>query len=137
MDSSDDTAAFQAFETYDFAQDAVFQAGLLSIPNHKEDDRVLEQAKAFYYSRMVSPIDYAKYQAWKQAGSHVTEKHASDPPSLPPDAPYSASFAEVVGMIMRGETVPGIREIPDKLNDCQPSTSSSTAPRKPWEEQSK
>ncbi|KAJ1756461.1 hypothetical protein LPJ54_006767, partial [Coemansia sp. RSA 1824] len=48
---------------------------------------------------------------------------------------YSPSFAQVVQMIASGEEIPGIRDIPDQLNQEQPSKSTACAPPKPWEQQ--
>ncbi|KAJ2000118.1 hypothetical protein GGI06_005981 [Coemansia sp. S85] len=126
MASQDEVAVFQAFDAYDFDNDAAFQLGLQSIEFGKEHTKVAEEAKIFYYSRRIAPIDQDKYAAWKLATSSKSDK----------EPPPSTSFAEIVGMIARGETIPGIRQIPDELSSLAPSTSTSVAPRKPWEEQS-
>ncbi|KAJ2883228.1 hypothetical protein IWW38_005568 [Coemansia aciculifera] len=129
MDSQDDISVFQAFDAYDFAHDTAFQAGLQSMGLNKDDSKVLEEAKIFYYSRRVAPIDIERYTAWKAATSGqatLEPRQATPPPSVP--------FAQVVDMIRRGETIPGIREIPDGINSHTPSTSTSVAPRKPWEQ---
>ncbi|KAJ2028737.1 hypothetical protein IW146_010075 [Coemansia sp. RSA 922] len=125
MDSQDDIAVFQAFDAYDFEHDPLFQLGLQSIEYNKEDTKVVEEAKIFYYSRRIAPIDQEKYTAWKLANSSKNVEAQT----------HSASFAEIVGMITRGETIPGIRQIPDELSSLTPSTSTSVAPRKPWEQQ--
>ncbi|KAJ2064586.1 hypothetical protein GGI17_000913 [Coemansia sp. S146] len=124
MDSQD-IAVFQAFDAYDFEHDPLFQLGLQSIEYNRENTKVEEEVRIFYYSRRIAPIDQEKYMAWKLAnkGKNVETQ------------PHSASFAEIVGMITRGETVPGIRQIPDELSSLTPSTSTSVAPRKPWEQQ--
>ncbi|KAJ2490716.1 hypothetical protein IWW37_002918 [Coemansia sp. RSA 2050] len=124
MASQDEIAVYQAFDAYDFESDSAFQLGLQSIEFSREDTKVLEEAKIFYYSRRITPIDQDKYMAWKLATSSKNDK----------EAPPSASFAEIVGMIARGETIPGIRQIPDELSQLKPSTSTSVAPRKPWEQ---
>ncbi|KAJ1668739.1 hypothetical protein EV178_000002 [Coemansia sp. RSA 1646] len=135
---------FKAFEAYDFENDLAFQTGLKSIPNNS-DPRVLEQAKIFYYSKAVAPLNSTEYTGWKAAnvdnsdegnriGSHPDPNDAQRLPEAGiPGAPYSASFAEVVDMIVKGKEIPGIRDIPDKLNDQKPSESTSKAPPKPWE----
>ncbi|KAJ2402055.1 hypothetical protein GGI23_000987 [Coemansia sp. RSA 2559] len=142
-----DASAFKGFDTYDFENDLAFQTGLKSIPNNA-DPRVLEQAKLFYYSKTVAPLNTAKYPEWKKAAHTGTSEEANASDSQPgtddaqkltdasiPGAPYSASFAEVVDMIMKGKEIPGICDIPDKLNDQTPSESTSIAPPKPWESQ--
>ncbi|KAJ2550912.1 hypothetical protein EV175_003888 [Coemansia sp. RSA 1933] len=147
-DSSSPSSVFAAFEAYDFENDASFQTGLKSIPNNA-DPHVLEQAKAFYYSKTVAPLNTADYADWKKA-THTDTTQMEDTAALDgrsgtntaverlaetsiPGAPYSASFAQVVDMIVKGKEIPGIRDIPDKLNDQTPSKSTTKAPPKPWE----
>ncbi|KAJ2159238.1 hypothetical protein GGF46_003168 [Coemansia sp. RSA 552] len=123
--------AFRAFDAYDFDGDESFQAGLRTLPESDSPSRLLK-AKAFYYSRAVAPVDLEEYQAWKSTRSTQGEQDAADDMG-PAGAPYSASFAQVMGKIMRGEEIEGIRDIPDKLNDQPPSTSTAKVPPKPWE----
>ncbi|WFD28445.1 hypothetical protein MNAN1_003456 [Malassezia nana] len=49
--------------------------------------------------------------------------------------PYPASFTAIVEMLTTGreDQIPGIREIPLKINEQPPSESKMTRPRKPWE----
>lgn len=52
------------------------------------------------------------------------------------DAPYPVTFDELAEMIATGASIPGIKDIPNKLNDAEASTSTiATAQRvqKPWE----
>ncbi|KAJ1643231.1 hypothetical protein J3B02_000311 [Coemansia erecta] len=116
---------FTSFEAYDFDSDATFQKGLDSIPDNT-NPQVLDRAKLFYYSQAVEAIDQQQYTLWKQTRD---DKRAFTPPSVP--------FAEVVRMISQGEQVPGIRRIPEKLNEQTPSISTLKAPPKPWETQEK
>ncbi|KAJ2449641.1 hypothetical protein EV183_004783 [Coemansia sp. RSA 2336] len=111
-------AIFQQFDSYDFDNDKEFQDGLQKLSEISKPD--MDAAKAFYFSRKVSPIDVAEYTKWK-----AKQK----------EAPHSLSFAEVVQMIAAGQEIPGIQEIPDKLNQEQPSESKLSAPPKPWETQ--
>ncbi|KAJ2697507.1 hypothetical protein FB645_005899 [Coemansia sp. IMI 203386] len=115
---------FLSFEAYDFEADDTFQRGLDSIPD-KHNPQVMHRAKLFYYSQAISPVDQERYARWKQAED--TQDQVFTPPSVP--------FAEVVRMISQGEQVPGIRQIPDKLNEQTPSISTTTLPPKPWERQ--
>ncbi|KAJ1945555.1 hypothetical protein GGF37_001640 [Kickxella alabastrina] len=135
--TQDEQTAFKQFDAYDFNGDSQFQSGLATIPN-SSNSLVIEKAKIFYYSRAVSALDHKRYFAWKAKStdnaasvddnddnddeSNSTSKH---PPSIP--------FAEVVGMITRGEEIPGICQIADKLNHQIPSQSTTKAPPKPWE----
>ncbi|KAJ1901900.1 hypothetical protein LPJ66_000409 [Kickxella alabastrina] len=125
--------AFKQFDAYDFNGDSQFQSGLATIPN-SSDSLVIEKAKLFYYSRAVSALDHKRYFAWKakstdNAASVNDDDEANSSSKHPPSIP----FAEVVGMITRGEEVPGIRQIADKLNHQIPSQSTTKAPPKPWE----
>ncbi|PIA13673.1 hypothetical protein COEREDRAFT_83364 [Coemansia reversa NRRL 1564] len=136
-----DAKTFKAFEAYDFDNDKTFQAGLSNIPNSSDALQLLK-AKAFYYSKIVAPIDLSKYEGWKSSQkvdkttgtTSISEQTQNNNHcGQLSGAPYSASFAEVVGMIMRGEEIPGAREIPDELNTESPSRSAAKAPPKPWE----
>ncbi|KAJ2818424.1 hypothetical protein FBU31_005878 [Coemansia sp. 'formosensis'] len=133
MDSQDDIAVFQAFDAYDFEHDSQFQLGLQSIEYNRENTQMEEEAKIFYYSCRIAPINQKRYMAWKLANSGKDAE--AQPTTSLSEEPHSASFAEIVGMITRGETVPGIRHIPDELSSLPPSISTSVAPRKPWEQQ--
>ncbi|KAI9468590.1 hypothetical protein LPJ78_001676 [Coemansia sp. RSA 989] len=112
-------SVFQQFDSYDFDNDKEFQDGLQKLSEISKPD--MEAAKAFYFSRKVSPIDITEYTKWKAKQLQ--------------EAPHSLSFAEVVQMIASGQEIPGIRDIPDKLNQEQPSESKISAPPKPWEAQ--
>ncbi|KAJ2800984.1 hypothetical protein H4R20_003851 [Coemansia guatemalensis] len=134
----DDTKTYEAFEAYDFDNDEAFQAGLSTISNSGDASQLLK-AKAFYYSKVATPIDPSKYKSWKSSqaddGTTSSSEQIQSNEHCPQSSgtPYSASFAEVVGMIMRGEEIPGVCKIPDELNTEPPSKSAAKAPSKPWE----
>ncbi|KAJ3148584.1 hypothetical protein HDU89_004682 [Geranomyces variabilis] len=180
-------AVFAQFAAYDWAADQRFQAGLKSIlppppppteSNATTPAAALEQAKFFYFSKFIHPIEKEPYLAWKassttpttttttlpdslSSSSSTTEPYAQSqipPPSLPAkktdpatsgddaltttqstnlggDAQYPRSFQEICEMVARGDEVPGIRQIPDKLNDAPPSTSALGPRKKPWEKE--
>ncbi|KAI8321797.1 hypothetical protein GQ54DRAFT_297808 [Martensiomyces pterosporus] len=137
MASSD--KSFKAFEAYSFGEDEAFQAGLKTIPG-SDDAQKMEQIKWFYYTKTIESLDRDAYLEWKARAAEAGDDNAAANGELAeasgamvPGAPYSASFAEVVGMIMRGEEIPGIRQIPDELNENEPSVSVAKAPPKPWE----
>ncbi|KAJ2508143.1 hypothetical protein GGI11_006164, partial [Coemansia sp. RSA 2049] len=119
--STEKNSAFKVFEAFDFDNDAAFQTGLQTIPNNS-DPRVLEQAKIFYFSKTVAPLNASEYAEWKAAHSASDNNNVGTEPAdnvdengggdgdegsqshLPsaagiPGAPYSASFAEIVDMI--------------------------------------
>ena len=48
-------------------------------------------------------------------------------------APQSVSFSHIADLIMKGEQVPNVREIPDTVLYGQESSSSATSRKKPWE----
>ncbi|KAJ3166261.1 hypothetical protein HDU88_003485 [Geranomyces variabilis] len=174
-------AVFAQFAAYDWDTDQRFQAGLKSIlpppPPPSESNATtpdaavaLEQAKFFYFSKFIHPIEKEPYLAWKASSSTTTstlpdsslsssssstnEPNARTqvpPPSVPAsgdapttttqstnlggDANYPRSFQEICEMVARGDEVPGIRQIPDKLNDAPPSTSALGPRKKPWEKE--
>ncbi|KAJ1770292.1 hypothetical protein LPJ54_004849 [Coemansia sp. RSA 1824] len=132
-----DEAEFQAFDAYDFDHDQDFQAGLQKLAGSSDSAQLL-QAKIFYYSRSKAPIDLNAYKRWK--ATHVDTRAPLDEQlkskdGSPTCVAYSPSFAQVVQMIANGEEIPGIRDIPDQLNQEQPSKSTACAPPKPWEQQ--
>jgi len=52
----------------------------------------------------------------------------------PPELENGPSFDEIVELITTGKPVPGVRTIPDLLNEEVPSVSANiTPPKKPWE----
>lgn len=55
--------------------------------------------------------------------------------SAPGNPPYPLSFAALASLIASGAPIPGIRDIPDKLAEGEPSVSTVdvAAVRKPWE----
>jgi hypothetical protein len=46
---------------------------------------------------------------------------------------YPLSFQEICELIASGKPVPGIRQIPNRLNDQEPSKSTMKPRPKPWE----
>lgn len=52
--------------------------------------------------------------------------------------PYPTSFSAIVELIASGnvDKIPGVREIPLKINDQAPTESKMTRPAKPWEQPS-
>ncbi|ORX54398.1 hypothetical protein DM01DRAFT_1407259 [Hesseltinella vesiculosa] len=126
---STDTSTFEAFDNYDFDNDDKFKTGAASIIAKEGDgDDVLLKAKLFYYTRFIQAMDADAYQAWKKVPS-TTE--LGDTVTIPP----KLTFQQVVEMIESGQDVPGIRQIPNKLNQGTPSEARLTARRKPWEQE--
>ena len=48
-------------------------------------------------------------------------------------APYPISFSQIVDLITTGQTVPGIKDVPDTVLVGQDSRPSTTKRKKPWE----
>ncbi|TPX41330.1 hypothetical protein SeLEV6574_g06151 [Synchytrium endobioticum] len=103
--------------------------------------------------RFVRKIDYEGYQSWKErrgdAQVHPDQWKTSAADTMPAessfqsDCPhavegdrqpkYPRSFQELCSMVARGEPIPGIIQIPDKINEGTPSVPSLTPKKKPWE----
>ncbi|KAL8292930.1 hypothetical protein RQP46_000624 [Phenoliferia psychrophenolica] len=118
--------------------DPLFQQGLQSI-------------LAPLYARNASPEEIADVTA--RATQFYAQSKASAPPPPPPSAaapapeaapipspaassaepPYPMSFAHLASLIASGAPIPGIRDIPDKLAEGEPSVSQVSVKRKPWE----
>ncbi|RKO86568.1 hypothetical protein BDK51DRAFT_5637, partial [Blyttiomyces helicus] len=144
---ADDTEVFRAFLAYPFDTDAKFQQGLKTITAKAEEDVArraedIEKAKWFFYSKFVKPFDYTRFQTWRSTSSSTASSPSTSPAPPPESEPegaadgeprYPRSFHELCEMVARGEPIPGIRTIPDKLNDAPPSVSVLGQRRKPWE----
>ncbi|KAL2916673.1 hypothetical protein HK105_203787 [Polyrhizophydium stewartii] len=157
-------AVFERFRSFPFDSDARFQAGLASLRDSSTgtlDPQRLEQAKAFFFSKFVAPLDLAAYRLWladeeaaargdrgdRAAGAVSTggetqaelladaaDGPAAGVPETPaPSAPYSLSFQEIAEKVARGEPIPGIRQIPATVHD-HASLASLAPRRKPWEQ---
>ena len=99
-------------------------------------------------------VDYDAYERWhSQHSAHATVNgdsnlsHVSEtsgpldsdvPTTIVADqseasAPYPMSFNHVVDLITKGESIPGIKEIPDTVLEGQASQSTTGRRQKPWE----
>ncbi|KAJ8659745.1 hypothetical protein O0I10_004338 [Lichtheimia ornata] len=149
---SNDATVYEAFTKYDFDSDQQFQSGMSSIlkqadANPETREQTLERAKWFYYNKFIQAFDFEGYQKWKSQGDDDTSpkeeiqqqqtdennekdtKEENDDEDKPP----KFTFQELVEMIESGKEVPGIRQIPNKLNDGTPSEPKMPVRRKPWE----
>ncbi|KAI8972733.1 hypothetical protein BDB01DRAFT_809047 [Pilobolus umbonatus] len=125
-----DTTKFEQFDKYDFDNDAQFKAGLASLLNNKQsnESELLEKAKLFYYTRFKDSFDIDEYKDWKKSkGEASTEESTED------ENPPRFTFQEIVDMIEKGIEIPGIKKIPNVLNEGKPSESKMKARPKPWE----
>ncbi|CAO3644279.1 unnamed protein product [Cunninghamella blakesleeana] len=140
-----DTEAFLAFKKYDFDNDEKFKAGLANILKNQEGSKedILEKAKWFYYTKFVEAFDFEAYKEWKKEEGGIEEEKEKDTKkesvytttvdgekiTVPP----KFSFQEIVEMIETGKEIPGIRQIPNQLNEGTPSQPKLSARPKPWE----
>ena len=135
----------------------------VSITQGKRDlDRATTRAmfhRSYRVRKFDVPVDFDGYRSWRRdhAPDHarpsvaavdvsaqskdaaVHSVAAPDPnspaaaPSADPPAPYPSSFSHIVGLITKGEPVPGVREIPDTVLEGEASQSTADKRRKPWE----
>lgn len=122
-------STFEDFENYDFDSDVKFQSGIASLINNKQEneDQLLLKAKLFYYSKFFTPIEYDKYIKWKD------ENHGLEPNPASTEKPPRFTFQEIVNMIEKGIEIPGIKHIPNTINEGTPSAAKMKARPKPWE----
>ncbi|KAI9361559.1 hypothetical protein BD770DRAFT_317530 [Pilaira anomala] len=125
-------SAFEAFDNYDFENDEKFQSGISSLLNNKQENEqeLLEKAKLFYYTKFITSFDPVAYRAWKaenQEPVNEQEKHFIE------EKPPRFTFQELVDMIEKGIEIPGIKQIPNVINEGTPSEAKMTARPKPWE----
>ncbi|KAI8390142.1 hypothetical protein BD560DRAFT_380037 [Blakeslea trispora] len=119
--TKDEIARFKAFESYDFDKDQEYTSKIASILNENPGDQeqIIKKAKLFYYTRLIDAFDVQQYEQWKQQSDE--------------DKPVRFSFQEIVDMIEKGIEIPGIKQIPNVLNEGTPSEAKMTARPKPWE----
>ncbi|KAI9319615.1 hypothetical protein BX666DRAFT_1853695 [Dichotomocladium elegans] len=137
------TAVFEAFAKYNFDNDERFKSGMAAILNRADEEdsatreETRERAKWFYYNKFIETFDYDAYVAWKSSAKSTSQEEKKDESKeeLADDAqkPTRFTFQELVEMIETGQEIPGIRQIPNKLNDGEPSRPKLSARRKPWE----
>ncbi|KND00906.1 uncharacterized protein SPPG_04006 [Spizellomyces punctatus DAOM BR117] len=130
-----------------------------SYDDSAKKEEAIEKAKCFYYSKFFRPINYLQYLKWKTDQSSASPSPDMSNDIMPTVASqsstgekeekndilpqpseqkvsepqYPRSFQELCEMVARGEEVPGIRTIPNKINEAPPSESHLAPRRKPWE----
>jgi hypothetical protein len=149
----DREAVYTALTDFDGEPDDEFQAGLQTIVQPMRDagaapEQIAEtarRAKVFFWSqRTGNAVDYPDYIAWLSArcastsDAPTTSAHTTDNANSATDTqkePYPASFNSIVELITTGKTdqIPGIRDIPLKINPEPPSAAKLPRPQKPWE----
>ncbi|ORE13446.1 hypothetical protein CU097_008778 [Rhizopus azygosporus] len=122
--------SYKAFESYDFDNDEQFQLGIASLlaSNQDNKDQLILKAKLFYYSKFFTPIQYDEYMKWKDENKKGLNLNTENT-----DKPIRFTFQEIVDMIEKGIEIPGIKQIPNTLNDGTPSQPQMKARPKPWE----
>ncbi|SPO28643.1 uncharacterized protein UTRI_04521 [Ustilago trichophora] len=134
--------------------DAEFQAGIQTIigpmqssgvaPEQIEETK--KRAKVFFWSQKTgNQVDYADYKAWLSSNSIPAATTTSATATVggteggaekeKEKEPYPASFDAIVELITTGKTdqIPGIRDIPLKINEEPPTQATMSRPLKPWE----
>lgn len=157
----DREAIYTALTQFD-ETDTEFQAGIQTIigpmqssgvaPEQIEETK--KRAKVFFWSQKTgNQVDYADYKAWLASQSIPTSSadrsDTSGTQAAQADGvaeavtgdgkedkePYPASFDAIVELITTGKTdqIPGIRDIPLKINEETPTEATMSRPLKPWE----
>jgi hypothetical protein len=139
-DVSDDRTPRMRAEAFSFGEDASVLGGSAS-PEQDSEEAISSGGDRFVSSfpDVVVPPSAGKSRASlaSPAGDSKTPAngHGSSPPSTPADPPHPASYRDVLDMLDKGLTPPGIRDIDDKPPD--PSRAVPRAQveprRKPWE----
>ncbi|EGF83070.1 hypothetical protein BATDEDRAFT_85737 [Batrachochytrium dendrobatidis JAM81] len=153
------TQVFEQFLSYDFEKDERFTQGLQqamgSVTTQVQDQMKLEQAKVFYFSKFIAPLDYAAYKKWQAAtareaqtrlDSTLAQGHLKqskeclvEESDTTVDGETShdlnettLTFQEISERVARGEPIPGIRSIPDTVHEHR-SKPALLPLKKPWE----
>lgn len=153
----DREAVYTALTQFD-ESDAEFQAGIQTIVGPMQSSGVAPEqieetkrrAKVFFWSQKTgNQVDYADYKAWLASQDSIPATNsissaAGGDAALTGQAasgekedkePYPASFDAIVELITTGKTdqIPGIRDIPLKINEEPPTQATMSRPLKPWE----
>lgn len=139
----DKEAIYTALSEFDESSDEEFQAGLQAIigpmqASGVEEEHIQEtrrRAKVFFWSQRTGvEVDYHDYKAWQSSPQRATPAVASAATTTASE-PYPATFDAIVELITTGKTdqIPGIREIPLKINEEAPTEPKLARPSKPWE----
>ncbi|KAL7308567.1 hypothetical protein PS15m_011755 [Mucor circinelloides] len=129
---NDNITKFKQFDQYDFDKDSQFQSGVASLLNNKQENEadLLLRAKLFYYTKVVdTSFNADAYKTWKNENQEPVNEQRDDADDKPP----RFTFQELVDMIEKGIEIPGIKQIPNVLNEGTPSEAKMTARPKPWE----
>lgn len=144
----DREAIYTALTNFD-ESDPEFQAGIQTIIGPMQSsgatsEQILEtkkRAKVFFWSQKTgNQVDYADYQTWLSSNSDSISQDAATAETAGEQGgkekePYPASFDAIVELITTGKTdqIPGIRDIPLKINEEKPTEATMSRPLKPWE----
>ncbi|KZT63208.1 hypothetical protein DAEQUDRAFT_734081 [Daedalea quercina L-15889] len=148
----------EAFLSYPFSTDPVYQQGVESIAasgafegkSEEEKATLVRSSQIFYFNRAagcsITAEDVLQRERSRPfgAGTNAVTDTAvvngagpvvSSQQSPPEDEPRTLSFAELKALIEQGKTdqIPNNRQIPDELNQASPSQSTTCVRKKPWE----
>lgn len=158
-----EVGVYQSFKEYDFDGNKEYLAGLEAVyqqylvfqadkdasikkdldehnfdttkikPAYKE--QLDTQAKVFFFCKQTGNIlDLDDYNRWEATVASEPEMAAGAATLSKEDPPYSATYEQIVDMIVNNKQIPGIKQIPDTVLD--PETASKhtlKARQKPWE----
>ncbi|GAA6045555.1 hypothetical protein NBRC10513_007915 [Rhodotorula toruloides] len=101
---------------------------------------VVKRAEAFYLSShapddVEQPQPLSSLTTVPSVSSPSASSSSQPPSSSSSDPPYPPTFAQLAALIATGAPIPGIKEIPDKLAEGEPSESRESVRRKPWEKE--
>ncbi|SNX85227.1 uncharacterized protein MEPE_03936 [Melanopsichium pennsylvanicum] len=138
--------------------DPEFQAGIQTIigpmqssgVSSEQIEETKRRAKVFFWSQKTgNQVDYVDYKAWLESHSDsISDANGAATASIDgidgkeeesdeekEKDPYPASFDAIVELITTGKTdqIPGIRDIPLKINEEKPTQATMSRPLKPWE----
>lgn len=116
-----------------------------SIPN-LDKQQLINQAKSFFFcNKTGNIINLDDFEDWKLHNEDkfkkdkqieelgTSESSTSTNNQSDSDPPYSSNYQELVGLLMLGKPIPGIKQILDTVLTDQGSTASASQRTKPWE----
>lgn len=165
MSTNPQEEVYKEYLNYDWDSFKEFQDGLTEIlENHlsslKEQDpsvtsipaldkqQLIDQAKCFFYCTQTDNIlSLDDYNEWKihngdkyNKNKKITEvtdeeENSKDDKKEDTEPPYSSNYQKLVELIVSGQPVPGIKQIPDTVVPEQSSRQEAKQRVKPWEKQ--
>jgi len=143
--NSSNKEVVEAFNSFPFATDQEYQAGLQSILSSNafsnksdvEKENTLRLSRVFYFNKVTgNSITFEEASSF-ESGTHPVDgdRQAENHQQTTGEGAPILTFAELKALIEQGKTddIPNNKVIPSILNDALPSENNGQIRKKPWE----